>query len=108
MPMVVSAAAATAAADGAPRGTVCTDGAATAQDPSRSFIATPAAVAFRPPGQPALRPSVRPSSQVWPDPTWTLEKQEHSAASATHVGRNISRGMKARKRNSSVGALFID
>ena len=56
MPMVVSA-----AADGAPRGTVCTDGAATAQDPSRSFIATPAAVAFRPPGQPALRPSVRPS-----------------------------------------------
>ena len=63
MPMVVSAAAATAAADGAPRGTVCTDGAATAQDPSRSFIATPAAVAFRPPGQPALRPSVRPSVQ---------------------------------------------
>ena len=61
MPMVVSAAAATAAADGAPRGTVCTDGAATAQDPSRSFIATPAAVAFRPPGQPALRPSVRPA-----------------------------------------------
>ena len=61
MPMVVSAAAATAAADGAPRGTVYTDGAATAQDPSRSFIATPAAVAFRPPGQPALRPSVQPS-----------------------------------------------
>ena len=81
----------------------------------RGYSTRPIPLVYRHPGRgglpsarPAGPPSVRPSSQVWPDPTWTLEKQEHSAASATHVGRNISRGMKARKRNSSVDALFID
>ena len=87
MPMVGAA----AAAAGAPRGTVC---AAAVQDPYRSFIATAAATApaFRPPGlgrppPSSVRPSVRPSSQVWPDPAWTLEEEEHSPASASHMGR---------------------